>query len=303
MSTPTITKVRTPPVITEPLRSRWREPAATPLGRASQLHFKPVEGTVLDLGSLDSLSWSDHDALWALQIAADGIPRGLILEGIQLVRRDRQHVLSAGRCVIPLQGSGRLVVAELRDPMPIRMDYGALVLRARGREVRWAGARSAAETVDLSAVILPFEEVLPEDLPVELNREEHGRVDAYRDLRRLDPPGRPRVQRHVDAYHAMSALVWAGGTEGEATTGQAVINLPMQSRVRATAALEAACATLLAAPSTSATRIRVHDTVKDVFATLEDYSEDRQASRRLLNELAELRCDHPQARGLAGVEP
>ncbi len=291
-----------PPTPTDGLRSRWGEPAATPLGRASQLHFNPVEGTVLDLGSLDSLSWSDHDALWALQLGLDGVTRGLILEGIQLVRRGKQHVLSAGRCVIPLQGTGRLVLAELREPLDVRMDYGALVLRAREREVRWSGARAAAGTVELSVLVVPFEDVLPEDLPVEFNREEHGRVDAYRDLRRLDPPSRPRVQRHVEAYRAMTGLVWAGGTEGEATTGQAVINLPMQSRVRATAALEAACCNLLAAPTTSSTRIRIHDTVKDVFATLEDYSEDRQASRRLLNELAELRCDQVQARGLAGVE-
>jgi hypothetical protein len=75
----------------------------------------------------------------------------------------------------------------------------------------------------------------------------------------------------------------------------------MSARVQATAALEGAIAVLRGRPSTSAGRIRLHDGIRDVFRTMEDFSGDRVASRRLLNQLADLRCDEPVARELAGV--
>jgi hypothetical protein len=283
-------------------RTRWDDAKALPLGRASMLHFQPVEGTVLDLDSLDALVWSDHDALWTWLRGLGGGSRGIVLEGLNLRRRDKQHVVSPGRCIIPVQGSGRLVMAELRESFNVRMDYGVLVLRAIPREVRQRGARAASEVIELAPLVLQLDELEPTDLPLEFNRQEQGRVDAYRDLRRLDPPHSSRVDRHVKAYRELIGLIWAGGTEGEAASGQAVINIPMSSRVRATAVMEAAAAQLRAAPSTSSARYRLHDTIKEVLSTMDDFSEDRNASRRLLNELAELGCDQTQARTLAGVE-
>lgn len=272
-----------------------------PLARPSARHFAPVEGTVLDLESLQSLAWGDHDGLWTALLAHDGTPRGLVVDGLQLRRRESKHYISPGRCLIPLRHVGRLVHAELREPLAVRMDFGVLVLRATGAEVREHGARASSEIVSLEAVVVPFAEVEVTDLPLEYNRDEQGRVDSYRDLRRLDRPDQPRVERHVLTYRKLVGLVWASGGDGEATTGQAVVNLSMGARVQATAALEAAVAVLKARPSTSAARIRLHDGVKEVFRTMEDHSADRVASRRLLNELADLACDHSTARDLAGV--
>lgn len=286
------------------LRTRWEGPGILPQGRASRLHFAPVEGTVLDLDSLDSLVWADHDALWTFLRGVEGGPdgRGLILEGLQLRRREHRHFVQPGRCIIPLRGSGRLVLAELREAEFVRMDYGALVLRAEEVEVRTHGARASSSRVVLSAHVVQVEEMEPTDLPVEFNRQEQGRVVAYRDLRRLDSPDAPRVQRHVKRYRELVELVWAGGAEGESTTGQAVINIPMSARVRSTAALEAASARLLSAPSTSLSRLRLYDMVREVFNTMQDFSDNRNASRRLINQLAELDCDQAQARRLTGAE-
>ncbi len=284
------------------LRTRWEEPTVLPLGRATELHFSPIEGTVLDIASLDSLAWATHDALWSLLVAADGHPRGLVLEGLQLIRRGKVHYISAGRCVLPLEGSARLVVAELREPQRVSMGYGVLVLRASAGEVRARGVRAASQTVTLTAVVVEkVEDVQPTDLPLEYNRPEGGKVDAYRDLRRLDPPEHPRVQHHVQAYGRLLELLWESGNEAEIATEQAIIKLPDDTRMRATAVLESARTTLLATPTTSAVRYRLHDNIKHTFATQRDMSDHREASAKLLNALAELRCDQPEARLLAGV--
>lgn len=284
------------------LRTRWEEPSVLPLGRATELHFSPIEGTVLDIASLDSLAWATHDALWSLLVCADGQPRALVLEGLQLIRRGKIHHISPGRCVLPLEGSGRLVVAELREPQRVSMAYGVLILRASSTEVRARGVRAASQTVTLQAVILPrVEDVKPSDLPLEFNRAEGGKVDAYRDLRRLDPPDHPRVQHHVQTYGRLLELLWESGDEAEIATEQAIIKLPEVTRVRATSVLESVRTALLAGPSTSAVRYRLHDNVKHTFANQEDRSDHREASAKLLNALAELRCDQPEARQLAGV--
>jgi hypothetical protein len=295
--------------LTAPLQTRWTAPGVEQLGRASELHFAPAEGAVLDLGSLDSLVWADHDSAWLTLASADGLPGGLALEGLDLLRSETDtgvvHFVSPGRCLVPLQGTGRLVLAELRERVRVSMEVGVLVLRGVPKRIRAAGVQAAAQEVELRPVVVGrLKDVEAEDLVLEYNWPDPGQhryIRSYRDLRRLDPPNHDRVQDHLKVYDKMLEEVCKASGEAMATNVQATEDLPPTSAAWIIAALEAAASRLASGPSTSATRIRLHDRVRSVLDRVDDKSRDESKTRSLKKALDQLNCHQDPVRILAGV--
>lgn len=279
--------------------------------------FRPREGALLDLASLEVLAASQRESLEAWLSSRWPGAKGLILEGLDIegtpaptgppgtVRPDGLAggmTLSAGKAVITAQ-DGRLYLVELPEPMHVPWPDGAGA-RVRGDLVLYAAhledVGEAGVGVSRQTLTVKLGFVKPDlaDQPqlVPLARALGNGQDWTTDLARILHPEHQAVKQLVKRFEKLEQAVWRAEPEGAVWDRQVLGRSWVRYQTVAASAIQAATMQLATQSMTTLERVRLLTALKVQL----ERSVERTATE-LLQIIGSLESSGPY-RAVAGVE-
>jgi len=240
--------------------------------------FRPVEGAVLDLASLQSIADADNRALGAVLDVTSPGATGLILAGLELegaestagppgtIRpnaRSEGIVVSPGKAILTDRG-GRRYFVEVTEPLQARWPtqagaavQGALVLMPK-EEPTSSGSPVAVARKRIR-IVLGFVRRDQMQQPFLLNLAAslgNGR-DWVTDLNRLWQPEHRAIQGLLKRFESLERLVWRAEPDGSVWDRQVLGRNWVRYQTMAAASLQGARMVLQARASTTSDRVRL----------------------------------------------
>lgn len=245
---------------------------------ATHTWFRPRDGAVLDLHSLNAMADVPDRLLGAwMSVLAPGAP-GLILEGMDIEgglsaegppgsRRpdseSRGITLTPGTAIVS-NSAGQRFVIELKERMVVTWPNvrgsrvrGVMVLRLFSDDLaEFPGVQPARQEVGLELGFVRVDQADRPDLLPVAESVGNGR-DWSTDLRRLWQPDHPAVVQILSSFDNLEQIVWRAEPQGNVWSNEVFGRSWVRYQTMAVAALQAARQSLETRAMTTDERVRV----------------------------------------------